>query len=231
MQQQQQQTQQQQQQQQQAPHDPARVLQRIREICLGHMRTVMSLARAGKPELVIALGAIDYETGQILPKLPSGLLTELHRYAIKQLQLSEQQKHRIADIFSVVVELMQAVAAHEVHLMQPQPGSSSSSSSGRQGDGSDSGYSRLRGSSIAAVQSQSRLQHTIQLWAGITLGQRKEYMLRMICGAFVCASLTWVQQAQLGIYCSPYAFSTTLVAEVVAEEVAAQQQQQQQQQQ
>ncbi|WIA34272.1 hypothetical protein OEZ86_012615 [Tetradesmus obliquus] len=198
----------------------------MKQAVLQHMHTAMSLARAGKPELVLALCVTDHETGRTLRELP----LELHRHAIKQMQLSEQQRHRLADVIAVFSELMRAVATQEAHLVKPEPSSSSGSSSGSDRDpGCNDGADVRSSSSIPAVQSRSKLQRATQLWAGAQLVQRKEYMLRMIGGAFVCASLNWVQMAQLVVFCSPYAPSTINFAELVAEEVAAQQQQQQQQ--
>lgn len=84
------------------------------------------------------------------------------------MQLSEQQRHQLADIHAVYMDLMAAVAAQEVNLVQRQAGSC-----GVNGCSSSSSSHMRSSSSIADVQSHSALQRGMQLWAGVRLTQRK----------------------------------------------------------
>ncbi|WIA14107.1 hypothetical protein OEZ85_002653 [Tetradesmus obliquus] len=203
-------------------------LQRMKDALNKHLWWLMTLSKCGRSNMAFDLVVTDFETGNTLPAPP----LELHRFATQQIQFSQQQKERLAAIHAVYQEFMQRLGAQEVPQLNlgadnPQQhgstGSSSSSSNGA--DGSSSGSS-----SIPGLQSLSRLQQNLQLWAGVNRLQRKELLVRGVATAFVVANLTTVQLAELMVYCSPCAATALLISAIVAEDVQAERQQQQQQQ-
>ncbi|WIA34273.1 hypothetical protein OEZ86_012616 [Tetradesmus obliquus] len=125
----------------------------------------MYAGTCGRSNMAFDLAVTDFETGNTASTSPRAA----------PVQFSQQQKERLAAIHAVYQEFMQRLGAQEVPQLnlgadnQQQHGSTGSSSSNG-ADGSSSGSS-----SIPGLQSLSRLQQNLQLWAGVNRLQRKSH--------------------------------------------------------